>query len=167
MGMLFSDSSSQVMSFDAISIVGTGGFGKTTLARLILKEEEVTIAFEKTMWVCVSKPFDHTRIVKEIIEQAGEKIPDVVGWDALHKYLCESLRGKKFILVLDDVWTKDANDWNPLKFALDGGASGSRVLITTHNEKVAHMMGSTQNHKLGGLSKDDSWLLFKLIAFQG
>ncbi|KAF9614646.1 hypothetical protein IFM89_019623 [Coptis chinensis] len=96
MGMLFSDSSSQVMSVDVISIVGTGGFGKTTLAKLILKEEKVTIAFEKTMWVCVSEPFDLTRLAKEIIEQAGKSIPNVVGWDALHKRLYESLRGKRF-----------------------------------------------------------------------
>ncbi|KAF9598536.1 hypothetical protein IFM89_028068, partial [Coptis chinensis] len=80
MNMLLDENNShQDMPVQVIAIIGTGGFGKTTLAKLVLKEEKVITTFEKKMWVCVSKPFDLVRVAREIIEQAGEKALDLGG----------------------------------------------------------------------------------------
>ncbi|KAF9613288.1 hypothetical protein IFM89_006787 [Coptis chinensis] len=68
---------------------------------------------------------------------------------------------------VDNVWTYDANHWNPINFFVAGGAVGSRILVTKHNEKVADVMGFTYKHKLGELSEDDYWSLFNHIVFQG
>uniref|UniRef100_A0A2N9I8S4 Rx N-terminal domain-containing protein n=1 Tax=Fagus sylvatica TaxID=28930 RepID=A0A2N9I8S4_FAGSY len=42
---------------------------------------------------------------------------------------------KKFFLVLDDVWTEDHKKWEPFRNALKCGSQGSRILVTTRNNK--------------------------------
>ncbi|PIA36582.1 hypothetical protein AQUCO_03300049v1 [Aquilegia coerulea] len=158
---LLGESSCRDSKVPVISIVGTGGFGKTTLAQLILKEMQ---GF-KQMWVCVSDPFDHQKVAKQIIEEATGKVIDSVGWQALHMKLSESVKGKRFILVLDDVWSFNGDIWKQLKTSLDGAAIGSRIIITTRDVKIAKLMDSTYIHWLGQLSDDDSWLMFRRIAF--
>ncbi|PIA33927.1 hypothetical protein AQUCO_03900050v1 [Aquilegia coerulea] len=165
MSKLMSEASHHDLKVPVISIVGTGGFGKTTLVQLILKEKQVIDNFEKQIWVCVSDPFDHEKVAKQIIEQAMGKVIDSVGWEALHRKLSESIQGKRFVLVLDDVWSLNGEIWKQLKTSLNGGAIGSRIIITTRDKKIAERMGSTFIHWLGQLSDDDSWLMFKRIAF--
>ncbi|KAF9610065.1 hypothetical protein IFM89_019905 [Coptis chinensis] len=66
-----------------LSIVGTGGFGKTTLAQLVYKEA----TFKLKIWVCVSEPFDRERIAREIIAHATIKTFRSVP-SALHQLTC-------------------------------------------------------------------------------
>ncbi|KAF6142875.1 hypothetical protein GIB67_001741 [Kingdonia uniflora] len=58
--------------------------GKTTLVQLILHDNNIVKHFEKTMWVCVSEPFDRTTIAKVIIEATGTKVPENIEWDTLN-----------------------------------------------------------------------------------
>ncbi|PIA24719.1 hypothetical protein AQUCO_71000001v1, partial [Aquilegia coerulea] len=125
---LLSESSHHNLPVPVISIVGTGGFGKTTLAQLILKEEQVIAGFEKKMWVCVSEPFDIVKVAKQVIEEAGCSVPDSVGWQVVHESLSNSVQGKQFLLVLDDVWTYNDEQWRQLKLSLDCGGTGSRII---------------------------------------
>ncbi|KAL5708272.1 hypothetical protein ACHQM5_019087 [Ranunculus cassubicifolius] len=164
---LLGESSHQESEVQVIAIVGMGGFGKTTLAKLVLKEEGVVKNFEKKMWVCVSEPFDLFGVAKKIIEEAQGNVPSSIGWEAIHQCLCNSVKGIRFLLVLDDVWTKDPNHWNPLKVSLDGGAPGSRIIVTTRNEEVAKMMGSSHIHSVEKLSEGDGWSLLRDIALKG
>ncbi|PIA25633.1 hypothetical protein AQUCO_11000040v1, partial [Aquilegia coerulea] len=167
MSRLMGESSRQAMTVRVVSIVGMAGFGKTTLAKLVFNEEEVVKSFEKRMWVCVSQPCDLSEVAKAIIEEAKGSVPDVHGWEALHHSLGNSIKGKQFLLVLDDVWSDDPSHWSPLKLSLEGGAPGSRILVTTRNEDVAKTMGSTHIHNLGELSAEDSWSLLREVALKG
>ncbi|PIA27581.1 hypothetical protein AQUCO_07600034v1, partial [Aquilegia coerulea] len=164
---LLGESSHQKIHVPVISIVGTGGFGKTTLAQLILQDEQVMTNFDTRMWVCVSDPFDLEKVAKEIIQKAKGEVPNMVGWPQLHESLSMSIQGKCFILVLDDVWSYNDEHWRQLKLSLDCGAVGSRIILTTRNERITKMMCSTYIHRLGQLSDDDSWSLFASIAFWG
>lgn len=76
------------------------------------------------------------------------------------EHIHEAITGKKFLLVLDDVWDEDSSKWELLRWPLDAGSTGSRILMTTRNESVARMMGPTGMITLGKLSKDDYWLIF-------
>lgn len=147
-----------------VSIVGMGGIGKTTLAQLVY--DEVTDHFEKKMWVCVSETFDEVRVAKAIVEDAEGKPPDCVEYEVALRKVRESVAGKKFMLVLDDVWSEEYERWEPLIITLKKGAPGSKILVTTRNEKVAKIMGATYSTiRLGFLSKEDCWSLFHQIAF--
>ncbi|KAF2301109.1 hypothetical protein GH714_020147 [Hevea brasiliensis] len=55
----------------------------------------------------------------------------------------QSIKGQRFLLVLDDVWTEDARKWENLMHSFKCGERGSRILITTRKENVATRIGCT------------------------
>ncbi|KAL5731547.1 hypothetical protein ACHQM5_004267 [Ranunculus cassubicifolius] len=163
-GRLFAESSTST-SVLAASIVGMGGLGKTALARFIYNDEELMQKFDLKMWVCVSEPFEREKLAKEIIQEATkEEQLDFTSWERLHKRLTKAVEGKRFLLVIDDIWTTNYDDWHPFKLSLERGASGSRVLVTTRDRRVAKMIGSSYIHELGLLADDDCWSLFRQVA---
>ena len=77
------------------------------------------------------------------------------------------MKGKKFLLVLDDIWNENYDDWNCLRSPLWSGAPGSKIIITTWNANVATMMGGEKNFcELKHWSDDDFWLVFQKHAFE-
>ncbi|XP_058078948.1 putative disease resistance protein RGA3 [Magnolia sinica] len=165
---LVSGSSSEEGGIHVISIVGVGGLGKTTLAQLIFKDERVRSHFDVFLWVCVSDDFDLVRLTKAIIEDAERVNTPLTGLNPLQNKLLETLQGKRFLLVLDDVWNDNSDKWEQLWLSFQSGAPGSKILVTTRSEKVANTcMPSAYMHELKGLSYDDSWLLFRTRAFAG
>ncbi|XP_058107279.1 putative disease resistance protein RGA3 [Magnolia sinica] len=149
-----------------ISIVGMGGLGKTTLSQLIYNDEDVKGHFHTRMWVCVSENFDVKKITKSIIESATGSSCDPLDLDQLQHRLREILHAKRFLLVLDDIWSEDSEKWDKLRLPFQASALQSRIIITTRSEKVALAMGNTHMYKLAVLSEDDCWLLFSRRALK-
>ncbi|XP_062080087.1 putative disease resistance protein RGA3 [Humulus lupulus] len=116
------------------------------------------------IWVCVSDPFDVPRIAKEVIEQLTKKPSTATGLESLMKEFRESITDKKFLLVLDDVWTTDYSKWLLLEQVLKLGKIGSSVVVTTRNEKVAKMVGDTNKICVNKLTEEDCWLFLREIA---
>ncbi|KAL4334156.1 hypothetical protein GQ457_07G031480 [Hibiscus cannabinus] len=164
--MLLSENSEQ-QSLHIISVVGMGGIGKTTLAQLAYNDQEVRAFFEKRIWVCVSDPFDEIRVAKAILEALTGVAPSVAEFESLLQKIHRSVQRKKFLLVLDDVWTEDCTKWESLKLSLKCGTTGSKVLITTRKENVANIMGSTTLFPLGQLYEEECWSMFSRVAFFG
>ncbi|KAF3450795.1 hypothetical protein FNV43_RR06884 [Rhamnella rubrinervis] len=155
-------------NLNIVPVVGMGGIGKTTLAQLAYNDGNVKTHFDLKIWVCVSNPFDEVRVAKAIIEQLTGQATTLVEHEALLRSILNSIEYKKFLLVLDDVWTEDYQKWEPLKQTLKYGAVGSRILVTTRKKKVAMMMGEPEHMiSLKELSEEDCWLLFSQVAFLG
>lgn len=154
-----------------ISIVGAGGLGKTTLAQLVYNDSRVKDCFDLRIWVCVSNPFDVVKISQGIIESMGKGRICIISnqLEASLERLEELISGKKFLLVLDDVWTEEYEKWEPLRNALKHGGASSTVLVTTRNEKVAKIMGTMDHdiYRLGLLSDEDCWSLLAYMALPG
>ncbi|XVE74570.1 hypothetical protein DITRI_Ditri12bG0027700 [Diplodiscus trichospermus] len=150
------------------AICGMGGLGKTTIAQLVYNDENVRKAFDLRFWVCVSDDFDIKRLTKAILESIDQANScNIQELDTLQRRLEEMLVGKRFLLVLDDVWNEYEDKWERLKQALRRGVKGSTVIVTTRIEKVAHMMATVDPVcRLGCLSDDDSWSLFKQRAYK-
>ncbi|KAM5546408.1 hypothetical protein ABKV19_013358 [Rosa sericea] len=152
-----------------ISIVGFGGLGKTTLARMVFNDNEVEKYFQIRLWICVSENFDVRKLVRGIITEAGKEC-NSESLNVLKRQLQDILRGKKFLLVLDDVWDIDSTGitsqkWAELKALLAVGAKGSKLIVTTRDESVSSLVSSMHMHSLNSLSVEDSIALFAKCAF--
>ncbi|KAB2006802.1 hypothetical protein ES319_D11G372900v1 [Gossypium barbadense] len=102
-----------------------------------------------------------------MIKSATGKAPDQnLEMDQLQKQLREKIGGKKYLLVLDDIWNEEWEKWVSLKELLVGGAKGSRIIVTTRSLGVAKITSKCQPYVLKGLSDNDAWSLFKEIAFE-
>ncbi|XP_039022003.1 putative disease resistance protein RGA4 [Hibiscus syriacus] len=95
----------------------------------------------------------------------GRRCDDLLGMDALQFQLRDLLLDKRYLLVLDDVWNEDEDEWDKLKTLLSFGAEESKVIVTTRSAKVAEIVGTVSSHHLKGLSDDECWALFKQRAF--
>ncbi|XP_042954996.1 putative disease resistance protein RGA3 [Carya illinoinensis] len=164
--MLLSDSNVKE-NVGILPITGIGGLGKTTLAQFIFNDEEVDKHFhELKMWVCVSDNFDVRKLVEKILESATKKKPESFEMDTLVHALRKEIGGKKYLLVLDDVWNEEVRKWDELKKLLMIGAIGSRILVTTRSAKVARITQTIEPYSLQGLDTQKSWCLFKQVAFE-
>ncbi|XP_038897566.1 putative disease resistance protein RGA4 [Benincasa hispida] len=150
-----------------VAIVGMGGIGKTTLAKSLYNDEKLSKYFELKIWIWVSDQFEIKAVVKKIIESATKSNPHVMGMEALQAELQKVIGGKKYLLVMDDVWNESEEKWHGLKPLLMSGAKGSKILITKRDRKVAAEIESmTSLFSLEGLPESKSWSLFSKVAFK-
>ncbi|KAL8506833.1 hypothetical protein ACS0TY_017648 [Phlomoides rotata] len=152
-------------SLSVLPIIGVGGLGKTTLAQFVYNDERVSGHFDTKLWVCVSDDFDLKAILKAIIESAAGVRSDLENTDSLQRRVRQELFEKRYILILDDVWNENQEDWVKLKSVLACGSIGSSIVVTTRLKKVADIMKTLPSHCLTMLSEEECWLLFKLRAF--
>jgi hypothetical protein len=147
-----------------LPIIGMGGLGKTTLAQLVYNNPEIQKHFELRLWVCVSDDFNVDSLANRIVKENGcEASKSSSALDNLRK----AVSGKRYLLVLDDVWNRDEHKWERLKYYLKHGGSGSSVLTTTRDEAVANlMMGATEGaYTLESLGADFIEEIIKTRAF--
>ncbi|XP_044498910.1 putative disease resistance protein RGA1 isoform X2 [Mangifera indica] len=151
-------------NFQPIAVVGVGGIGKTTIAREVYNHKELEdIKFEKKAWVCVSTTFDVLTISKKLLQQFSSPVPDNL--NDVQVKLKEAVSGKKFLIVLDDIWKVEYIEWEKLKSPLAAGALGSTMIVTTRHEHVAKEIRSSHTHRLSLLSDGDCKSLFQEHAF--
>ncbi|XP_043817104.1 putative disease resistance RPP13-like protein 1 [Manihot esculenta] len=128
-----------------ISIVGMGGLGKTTLAQLVYNDP--MLQFDLKAWVSVGEDFDVSRVTKTFLLQLGDGGDDK-DLNVLQVKLKQKLSGKKFLVVLDDVWTQNYEQWTLFWGPFEAGAPQSRVIVTTRSQHVSSRIGATQAYSL-------------------
>lgn len=144
-----------------LSIVGEAYIGKTTVAQLVFNSNHVSVYFNLKLWVHVSHEFDLKRIISSIIESIQLSPCHPNNLATLQTRLEEVLRGKRYLLVLDDYWSEDWRDWDNLKALLYRVSSGgSKIIVTTRSEPVAQALSPLAQYKLKRLQEKDCWLLF-------
>lgn len=146
-----------------VSIVGVGGAGKTTLAQMVFHDGIIMKHFEVRLWIHVSLEFDLVKLMKILFEQiTGETSGDHT-LQHMSNTTSSMLMGKRFLIVLDDIWMDDRDLWRKFMVHLKNSAPGSRILLTTRNTNVAQAVHSTYVFNLEPLSLDHSWVLFREI----
>ncbi|KAF8038928.1 hypothetical protein BT93_B1472 [Corymbia citriodora subsp. variegata] len=134
---------STCVDMKVIPIVGMPGLGKTALAQQVFNDNRVTHYFDVKAWACVSVDFDPLSITKSILETTNPDLPsELKTLEWLQDELSKSLAGKKFLVVLDDVWDSNYGNWTFLLKPFRSGAKGSKIIVTTCDSKVASMAGA-------------------------
>ncbi|CAI9095935.1 OLC1v1031977C1 [Oldenlandia corymbosa var. corymbosa] len=145
---------------DVVSIVGMGGIGKTTLAKNVFESLKIVHHFHTRVWCCVSQTYVKKRdlllgVLRQLLEFTDNtlEMEDQFIEELLHKFL----KGKRYLIVMDDVWHHSA--WADLRNSLPDDLCGSRILITSR------FLEFPKPHHLHLLSDDESWELLKKKVF--
>ncbi|KAM3280570.1 hypothetical protein ACQJBY_047405 [Aegilops geniculata] len=147
-----------------VSIVGSGGLGKTTLARQVYNK--LGANYDCRAFVSISRNPNMTSILRSILYDiskrtatAGESKEQII--DQIREFL----QDKRYFIVIDDIW--DTETWKELKCALLANDCGSAVMSTTRKIDVAKSSCSSDGdlvyeiHPLG--VADSKKLFFKRI----
>ncbi|GLT39647.1 hypothetical protein SLA2020_138280 [Shorea laevis] len=157
----------EIGDIGVVCVVGMGGVGKTTLAQLVYNDEKVENLFELRVWVCISEDFDVVRVTKILLQSVTKGSCHSKGdLNSLQLRLREELSGKKFLIVLDDVWNENYERWDVLRRPFSAGTAGSKVLVTTRSERVASIMTTGEVYHLQALSDDACVSLFARHALR-
>ncbi|PPD66667.1 hypothetical protein GOBAR_DD36453 [Gossypium barbadense] len=134
-----------------VSIVGDGGVGKTTLARLVYNDEALGRNFRFKYWISLGNGlrFNVERIGEAICSKNFTSLVDLM--DGVRR---ELLR-KRFLVVLDNLCIEEMDLWFMLINSFTVGSPGSTVLITTRSVEVADSLGSMPLYYLQPLHDAD------------
>ncbi|CAO2148087.1 unnamed protein product [Urochloa humidicola] len=145
------------------TVWGMGGVGKTTLVDHVYKV--VKVHFDASAWVTVSKSYQADDLIKKIAKEFGIST-DSSNMD-MRKVVAvirNHLEGKRFILVLDDIWEQDLCINNIMEVFPTNCIS--RFVLTSRNFGVASLASSNCTIKLKPLGENNSWKLFCKVAFR-
>ncbi|XP_073125241.1 putative late blight resistance protein homolog R1A-10 [Henckelia pumila] len=141
-----------------IPITGMGGIGKTTLARNVYEDKSTVDFFDTRHWVTISQEYSVPDILGSILSVKGAEA------EFLIERVYKSLKGRRYVIVMDDMWHSEV--WVKVRRAFPDDSNGSRVIITTRLSEVALNIDSDSRlHRMGLLDEDQSWALFRSKAF--
>uniref|UniRef100_A0A1U7WP92 Late blight resistance protein homolog R1A-3 n=2 Tax=Nicotiana sylvestris TaxID=4096 RepID=A0A1U7WP92_NICSY len=152
---------------DVISIFGMPGLGKTTLAKKLYDHEAISNRFDIRLWCCSSQSYDKRALLFELLGHICEldDITKVKSDDELAEKLYRYLKGKRYLIVVDDVWSSNA--WDDIKRPFPDDNKGSRIILTTRLESIAtYAMIDSSPHHLRLFTEEESWMLMKEKVFK-
>uniref|UniRef100_M0ZT66 Disease resistance protein BS2 n=1 Tax=Solanum tuberosum TaxID=4113 RepID=M0ZT66_SOLTU len=124
-----------------IPIVGMGGIGKTTLAKEVFNDAFIRSHFDVRAWATISQEHNVKDILVSLLHSTKEKDDTVNTEDEskLADMLQKSLKSRRYLIVLDDMWSDKA--WDDVRLCFPSENNGSRILLTTRNTEVACSAG--------------------------
>ncbi|XP_027077008.1 putative late blight resistance protein homolog R1A-3 [Coffea arabica] len=151
---------------DVVAVVGMPGLGKTTLAKNVCSDPSIKFHFHICAWCAVSQVYSKNNLLLQILCVIDSRSSDQyhkMNEDDLAAKLYQQLKGKRYVIVLDDVW--DIEGWNLLKHSLPDDCIGSRVLLTSrfHNLSLEIKLDSKPLHLRPLTDKESLELLQKKL----
>ncbi|XP_060169916.1 putative late blight resistance protein homolog R1B-16 [Lycium barbarum] len=160
----------QTDELTVISIVGMGGIGKSTLARKVYDDPLIRHRFDTHVWVTVSENYNERQVLLDVVSSINRNKTDEnsqqVSNDQLAEIVYKSLKGWRFLIVIDDLWTTEA--WDQIQRSFPNDNKKSRILLTTRLKYVADYVSCSDfpPHNMSFLSLEDSWNLFTERVFR-
>ncbi|GER53527.1 disease resistance protein [Striga asiatica] len=152
-----------------ITVSGMGGIGKTTLAKSIYENPLIKYHFDILAWATISQVYSVSEICLEILyggNRQGREVSSVMHEHDLGDKLRKSLWGRRYLVVMDDMWSVKV--WDKVKFFFPDNNNGSRIMITTRLSHVAFQLSCSSCRIMMNLLDDNrSWDLLCESAFGG
>nr|UBY07200.1 NBS-LRR disease resistance protein [Dasypyrum villosum] len=161
---MLKDENTTTKHHKVLSIVGFGGLGKTTLAKEVYRK--IQGHFHCHAFVSVSQRANLKKTMKELISQmpCGEDFTEGIDtWDEAKciAKLKDLLQDKRYLIVIDDIWSTSA--WDTIKCAFPENNFSSRIITTTRIVDVARSCCPAGNgliYEMEALSDLHSKILF-------
>ncbi|PHT31635.1 hypothetical protein CQW23_27972 [Capsicum baccatum] len=155
----------QTDELTVIPIFGMGCIGKTTLARKVYDDSSIRSRFDKHAWVTISEEYNERQMLLEIsssITGCNQEMSN----DQLMEVVNRGLKDRRFLIVIDDIWSADT--WDQMQRIFPNDGNKSRILLTTRLKYVADYVSCPDfpPHSKSFLSLEDSWNLFTEKIFQ-
>ncbi|XBI50413.1 hypothetical protein VPH35_113822 [Triticum aestivum] len=125
-----------------VSIVGSGGMGKTTLANQVY--QDLKGEFKYRAFLSISRNPDMMNIMRPIFsEVSGQRYADTEAGSIqqLISKIKDFLVDKRYFIVVDDIW--DVGTWHVINLAFPVTSAGSIIITTTRINDVAESCCST------------------------
>ncbi|XP_057771639.1 putative late blight resistance protein homolog R1B-16 [Salvia miltiorrhiza] len=149
---------------EILPIVGMGGIGKTTLARTLYQDPLILDHFSYLAWTTISQDYNMLSILLSLLRCITGSDYKHKGDGELKDILYKSLYGRRYMIVLDDIWS--TKFWDEIRMYFPDNNNGSRIVITTRESDVAKYADSNSlHHKVKLLSESQSWDLLSQIVF--
>ncbi|XP_073145615.1 putative late blight resistance protein homolog R1A-3 [Henckelia pumila] len=148
-----------------IPIVGMGGIGKTTLATRAYEDSILSQYFDKCAWITVSQEYQRRVILSGLFESLKNEQSDMSEAE-LAKLVYQNLLGRRYLIVIDDMWSTKA--WDDLNMIFPDDGNGSRILLTTRLLDVASYARSSDTpwvHQMSFINEDQCWELLQQRVF--
>ncbi|GFQ02274.1 putative late blight resistance protein homolog r1a-6 [Phtheirospermum japonicum] len=137
-----------------LPIVGMGGIGKTTLAKTIYVKPVIVEHFDFRGWATISQECNSKKTISGRRESLSQMREHELG-DTIYK----SLFGRRYLIVMDDIWIIEA--WDKVKMFFPENNDGSAIMLTTRLSNLASQLsGSDDVFKMKFLDENKSWNLF-------
>ncbi|XP_057763769.1 putative late blight resistance protein homolog R1B-16 [Salvia miltiorrhiza] len=146
-----------------IPIVGMGGSGKTTLARSIYEERLIKDHFDIRAWATISQEYVIRDIFARFLRQLNIEVDDDLSEDELGGKLYRHLYGRRYLIIMDDMWSIDA--WNRVRNYFPKNENGSRIVVTTRQSDLASKLPNSNSLGMELLDEAESWKLLSKIVF--
>lgn len=149
-----------------LSIAGMPGLGKTTIANSVYKDAAVTMLFSSRAWCSVSQVYNKENLLLDILYQVWPEDKEDYRRKkekSFDQKLYQSLKGKKYLVVMDDIW--DIGAWDDLRPSFPNDENGSRIIFTTRNQGIAAQANGIP-YALRLFSDEESWKLLLARIFK-
>ncbi|KAL1060329.1 hypothetical protein V6Z11_1Z107300 [Gossypium hirsutum] len=148
----------EFLSNDTVRRIGVYGIervGKTTVLKAFIAHPQIKDMFDLIIWVTVSKYWSIRKMQDEVLRQLST---DFKSESENREELFRSLEGRKFLLVLDDVW--ESIDLEAVGIPDPSSENGSAIILATRNLEVCDNMRFINMIEVGTLSNEEAWKLF-------
>nr|GLL17146.1 probable disease resistance protein At4g27220 [Ipomoea trifida] len=144
--------------YKRIGVWGMGGVGKTTLVKNLNNQLTNDPIFNIVIWVVVSQKATVERVQSKIAERLNMMNKEV-SKESMASRLYNKLKGKRFLLILDDIWEEINLD--DVGIPRPNEQNGSKVILTTRDFNVCQQMLTDINFPIGRLHPEEAWKLFR------